>query len=602
MSVRAWLAHAAGPGRFGSSAEVEVSAGRCAGRGCSSGRSRGARSRAACAPARSGAERPAGALAANGRSDFGDTAPPRRRRPAGTCERARVDGRRRGGLPGALERLRRRAEPAVGAGLAPAGAALLRGMVLGEDEADRSGRARGLPRQRPGSPARRVGPERGAAGGARPSGAGAGRRRRRTHGCSALAGLVAVYVPLAGAGPSLQRAGVMGAGRDRGHGGLAPGARAAYALLLAAVVTLACEPEGGGGSGMAALVRRGRRASSCSGRRSAGDDRRRWRRCCRDRHRRRHAGPPVAWRLARGGGRHGHERGGHGGHGAAAGAPLRPGAAGGAAGEPAGAAGGGAGHVAGDGQGRGGPARGARPAGGGARGAAASVLGWMAGVPWATSRGWPERSPTCPRGSWHAEPPRSPAALLPCVRAAARGGGRRPHWLRRAARRGRAPQRGRRLAGGGCRARGGAVAALLAPRSCWSPGHRGRARRPGLRIVHRPLPRRGPGRRHADPGLRRRGDAVRRRAAGGGRLRASCGGPGCAALPRWWPPTPRATITAGWWTCCATSRWACSSTAGTAPRDPALPRGAERRRRPPVRRVRRVTARAGSASRRRGEL
>ena len=49
-------------------------------------------------------------------------------------DRARPTGRRRGGLAGLLDRMRARAERAVGAGLAPDHAALLRGMVLGQDE------------------------------------------------------------------------------------------------------------------------------------------------------------------------------------------------------------------------------------------------------------------------------------------------------------------------------------------------------------------------------------------------------------------------------------------------------------------------------------
>src|SRR5256714_2389814 len=67
---------------------------------------------------------------------------------------------------------------------------------------------------------------------------GVGRRGR-------LAGalvLVALYVPLAGAGPSIQRAGVMGAaGLVAGLAGR-PASRL-YALLLAAAVTLVLNPR-----------------------------------------------------------------------------------------------------------------------------------------------------------------------------------------------------------------------------------------------------------------------------------------------------------------------------------------------------------------------
>jgi predicted membrane metal-binding protein len=50
------------------------------------------------------------------------------------ADRVRLTGRRRGGLAGALDRMRERAERAVGAGLTSADGALARGMVLGQDE------------------------------------------------------------------------------------------------------------------------------------------------------------------------------------------------------------------------------------------------------------------------------------------------------------------------------------------------------------------------------------------------------------------------------------------------------------------------------------
>ena len=50
-------------------------------------------------------------------------------------ERVRATGRRRGGLSGALDRMRERAEQALAAAASPAHAALVRGMVLGQDEA-----------------------------------------------------------------------------------------------------------------------------------------------------------------------------------------------------------------------------------------------------------------------------------------------------------------------------------------------------------------------------------------------------------------------------------------------------------------------------------
>src|SRR4051794_20570468 len=76
--------------------------------------------------------------------------------------------------------------------------------------------------------------------------AGAGPRTR----VLVMLALIAVYVPLAGAGPSLQRAGVMGAA-----GLVAVGVGRAssrwYALALAAGVALAPHPRGPGGPGWA---------------------------------------------------------------------------------------------------------------------------------------------------------------------------------------------------------------------------------------------------------------------------------------------------------------------------------------------------------------
>jgi competence protein ComEC len=156
-------------------------------------------------------------------------------------ERARATGRRRGGVVGALDRMRSRAERGVGAGLPAREAALARGMVLGQDERiDETTRqdwrdsglshllavsgqnvmllvALALPFLTLG----RLGPiARGLA----------------------LLGLVALYVPLAGAGPSLQRAGVMGAAGIAAMMMSRPASRW-YALLLAAAVTLALNPR-----------------------------------------------------------------------------------------------------------------------------------------------------------------------------------------------------------------------------------------------------------------------------------------------------------------------------------------------------------------------
>jgi competence protein ComEC len=162
-------------------------------------------------------------------------------------ERVRVTGGRRGGVAGVLDRLRARAEGAVAAGLSEADAALALGMVLGEDEQIDSAtrddwRDSGLSHLL-------------AVSGqnvmllialALPLlvAAGLGARGRGV----ALLCLVAVYVPLAGAGPSLQRAGVMGAAGIAAMTLSRPSSRW-YALLLAAAVTLALNPRACGDPG-----------------------------------------------------------------------------------------------------------------------------------------------------------------------------------------------------------------------------------------------------------------------------------------------------------------------------------------------------------------
>jgi len=150
-------------------------------------------------------------------------------------------GARRGGLAGTLDRVRARAERGVSSGLDPPRAALARGMVLGQDEALSEGtrdefRDSGLAHLL-------------AASGqnvmllaalALPALAllGCGLRAR----LGATLVLVAIYVPLAGAGPSIQRAGIMGAaGLIAGLAGR-PTQRW-YAVLLAAAVTLMINPR-----------------------------------------------------------------------------------------------------------------------------------------------------------------------------------------------------------------------------------------------------------------------------------------------------------------------------------------------------------------------
>src|SRR5918998_3952694 len=137
--------------------------------------------------------------------------------------------------------MRDRAERGVAAGLPPPEAALARGMVLGQDERiDESTRQdwrdSGLAHllavsgqnvmllvalALPVLALARLGPL--ARGGA-------------------LLVLVALYVPLAGAGPSLQRAGIMGAAGIAAMMLSRPASRW-YALLLAAAATLALNPR-----------------------------------------------------------------------------------------------------------------------------------------------------------------------------------------------------------------------------------------------------------------------------------------------------------------------------------------------------------------------
>ena len=158
-----------------------------------------------------------------------------------------VTGSRRGGVEGGLDAARARAAAALGAGLAGREAALLRGMVLGQDEAiaedtrtafERSGLAHLIA----------------------VSGQNVLLLCVLVLGAGALAGLplrirlalaigvVALYVPLAGAGPSIQRAGVMGvAGLVAALAGR-PASRW-YALGLAAAVTLVINPATAGEPG-----------------------------------------------------------------------------------------------------------------------------------------------------------------------------------------------------------------------------------------------------------------------------------------------------------------------------------------------------------------
>jgi competence protein ComEC len=156
-------------------------------------------------------------------------------------------GARRGGLAGVLDSARRRAESGLERGLHAPEAALLRGMVLGQDEriADavrtdfqRSGLAHILAVS--GQNVMLLATLVLAAGAL----TGLGLRARLL---LALA-LIAVYVPLAGAGPSIQRAGVMGAAGLAATLAGRPASRW-YAVGLAAAVTLALNPLAAGDPG-----------------------------------------------------------------------------------------------------------------------------------------------------------------------------------------------------------------------------------------------------------------------------------------------------------------------------------------------------------------
>ncbi|HET9737059.1 MAG TPA: ComEC/Rec2 family competence protein [Solirubrobacteraceae bacterium] len=159
----------------------------------------------------------------------------------------RWTGERRGGLLGVVDGARRRAEAGLSRRLAAPEAALLRGMVLGQDEQlaedvrddfKRSGLAHILAVS--GQNVMLLAILVLAVGAL----TGVGLRARLV---VALA-LVALYVPLTGAGPSIQRAGVMGAAGLVAALAGRPAHRW-YALGLAAAVTLGVNPRAAGEPG-----------------------------------------------------------------------------------------------------------------------------------------------------------------------------------------------------------------------------------------------------------------------------------------------------------------------------------------------------------------
>ncbi|HEU0019055.1 MAG TPA: ComEC/Rec2 family competence protein [Thermoleophilaceae bacterium] len=155
--------------------------------------------------------------------------------------RARVTGNRRGGLSGAIDGVRERALAGIAAELAPPRGALAQGMVLGADDdvpdaVREDFRDAGLSHVL-------------AASGqnvmllvalAIPLLAAVGLSYSAR--VAVLIGLIALYVPLAGGGPSIVRAGVMGAAGLLAILLSRPASRW-YALFLAACVTLALNPR-----------------------------------------------------------------------------------------------------------------------------------------------------------------------------------------------------------------------------------------------------------------------------------------------------------------------------------------------------------------------
>ena len=163
------------------------------------------------------------------------------------ADRVAASGIRRGGLAGTLDGVRRRAEAGLASGAPGAQAALLAGMVLGRDDlidadTQRAFRASGLAHLLAvsGTNVLLLGALVLAAGAL----LGLSLRVRLV---AALA-LVALYVPLTGAGPSIQRAGVMGAAGLVAALAGRPSSRA-YALGLAAAATLAVNPYAAGDVG-----------------------------------------------------------------------------------------------------------------------------------------------------------------------------------------------------------------------------------------------------------------------------------------------------------------------------------------------------------------
>lgn len=154
---------------------------------------------------------------------------------------------RRGGLVGALDEVRRRAQDALSSGTPVASSNLLRGFVLGQDdridaatsdEFKRSGLAHLLAVSGQNVVLLAVLATAGLAA------FGVSVRARAL----SILGLIGVYVLVTGAGPSIQRAGVMGAAASVAALAGRPRSRW-YLLLLAAAATLGLDPRASGDIG-----------------------------------------------------------------------------------------------------------------------------------------------------------------------------------------------------------------------------------------------------------------------------------------------------------------------------------------------------------------
>ena len=147
----------------------------------------------------------------------------------------------RGGVNGVLDGVRTRAESALDRGLPPAAAGLLRGMVLGQDDAlpeetRDAFRAAGLSHLVAASGTNVV------LLAALAMGLGTALGLGLTGRLWLVLALIALYVPLAGGGASIQRAGIMGAAAVAAGLVGRPASRW-YALGLAAAVTLVLDPR-----------------------------------------------------------------------------------------------------------------------------------------------------------------------------------------------------------------------------------------------------------------------------------------------------------------------------------------------------------------------